>query len=81
MAGYWMYETSGVLRPVIEAYLNGHEMTGEQMATMRSYLRQWIVHFRGPDVTLLRAQLDDLDTSEKLGHWFDRALDAGIDPL
>ena len=41
--GYWMHETSGVLRPAVEAYLAGGTMTPEQIAAMRAYLRQWIM--------------------------------------
>lgn len=40
--GYWMNETSGVLRPAVEAYLNGTEMTPGQIVAMRGYLRQWV---------------------------------------
>ena len=37
--GYWMYETSGVLRPAVGAYLRAEPMTDEQIAAMRAYLR------------------------------------------
>jgi hypothetical protein len=30
--GYWMHETSGVLRPVVEAYLHGGPMTEADIA-------------------------------------------------
>ncbi|MEI9971101.1 MAG: hypothetical protein WDO73_03055 [Ignavibacteriota bacterium] len=40
---FWMYETSGVLRPAIEAYLHNRPMTVGQIALMRVYLRQWIM--------------------------------------
>ena len=36
--GYWKHETSGVLRPAVEAYLGGGPMTGSQIAAMRAYL-------------------------------------------
>ena len=40
---YWMYETSGVLAPVVERYLRRpRSMTLEDIAVMRAYLRQWI---------------------------------------
>jgi hypothetical protein len=32
--GYWMYETSGVLRPAVHAFLHDEAMTGEQIAAM-----------------------------------------------
>lgn len=41
--GYWMHETTGVLRPAIEAYLSrsldphSPEMTPEQIAAVRGY--------------------------------------------
>lgn len=41
--GYWMDETSGVLRPAVEAYLHGRDMTPEEIVAMRAYLRQWIM--------------------------------------
>lgn len=28
--GYWMYETSGMLRPAVEAYLTGKRMTAHK---------------------------------------------------
>lgn len=40
--GYWMNETSGVLRPAIEAYLAGGPLAAEHVGAMRAYLRQWI---------------------------------------
>ena len=40
--GYWMNETSGVLRPAIEAYLLEKDMTAQQIAAMRAYIRQWM---------------------------------------
>ena len=39
---YWMYEESGVLRPAVEAYLNGEPLTAGQVKLMRLYLKQWI---------------------------------------
>jgi hypothetical protein len=32
--GYWMHETSGRLRPAVEAYPKGAPMTGEQTAAL-----------------------------------------------
>jgi hypothetical protein len=82
-AGYWMNETSGVLRPVVEAYLRGEKLTASQVATMRAYLRQWIVDpaWQGEVVEALRADLEDIVTREGIAEWLDRAEDAGLDPL
>lgn len=87
--GFWMNETSGVLRPAIEAYLapfidpNAPPMTGEQIAAMRAYLRQWIASpdWVGPMVDVLRTQIDELVSREEITRWLDRAMDEGIDPL
>jgi hypothetical protein len=71
MPGFWMNETTGVLRPAVEAYLNGDPMTGEQIAAMRAkdatdlwIFRQWLAI-----------------TREAIAQWLDDADDASIDPL
>lgn len=81
--GYWMNETSGVLRPAVTAYLNGRPMTGPQIAAMRAYLRQWIdaPGYVGPAVQQLRATVDQITTHAALKKWLDQAEDIGIDPL
>lgn len=81
--GYWMHETSGVLRPAVEAYLEHREMTPEQIAAMRAYLRQWIASplWRGADIDFLRLGIDGLTTRDAIDDWLSLALDAGIDPL
>jgi hypothetical protein len=80
--GFWMNETSGVLKPAVEAYLNGGPMTDEQIAAMRAYLRQWIAgEWMGPSVEPLRRAIDGLTTREAIRQWLDDAYDASIDPL
>ncbi|MCD9821230.1 hypothetical protein [Bradyrhizobium japonicum] len=81
--GYWMHETSGVLRPAVMAYLAGGPMTGEQIAALRAYLRQWIASdWQGAhDLEWLRAEIDALTSRPAIERWIDRASDAGIDPL
>lgn len=81
--GYWMHETSGVLRPAVEAYLNGEPMTDEQIAVMRAYLRQWIAApvWVGDGVELLRATVDDIACRHGIDIWLDAAMKEGIDPL
>jgi hypothetical protein len=39
---FWMYDTSGVMRPAVTAYLKGKPMTAKDIAAMRIYLRVWI---------------------------------------
>lgn len=86
--GYWMNETSGVLRPAIKAFLAGVEMTPAQIAAMRAYLRQWIfspVWDMNPHGAAgldgLRDGIDSLHSRPQIDRWLDRALEAGIDPL
>lgn len=80
--GFWMNETSGVLRPAIEAYLAGGPMTTGQIAAMRAYLRQWIAgDFVGPGIDMLRSSIDDLTSRKAISRWLRRATDEGIDPL
>lgn len=87
--GYWMHETSGALRPAIEAYLAqaidpaAPAMTAAQIAAMRAYLRQWInaPAWRGPMIDVLRTQVGELTSFAEIDRWLNRAMDEGIDPL
>jgi hypothetical protein len=81
--GYWMRETSGILRPIIERYLDGESLNSHQLAVMRGYLRQWIYAegFFGPDVAWLRAHVGDVTDMHTLHIWLERALEAGVCPL
>lgn len=81
--GFWMNETSGVLRPAIEAYLRHEPMTPEQIAAMRAYLRQWIAApvWRGPVANALQTSVDHLHTRADLDNWIDQATEDGMDPL
>jgi hypothetical protein len=81
--GYWLYETSGALRPAIVAYLQHEPMTDEMIAAMRAYLMQWIMApaYGGPAVDALRAGIDRLTTRQAIARWLDVALDENIDPL
>ena len=80
--GYWMYETSGVLRPAVEAYLTGAEMTPMHIATMRAYLRQWANGpWKGPMIDPLRTRVEEIITRKDIDDWLEMALESGIDPL
>jgi hypothetical protein len=79
--GYWMNEMSGDLRPVIEAYLHGRELTPEQCAIMRVYLWQWIMHPAWTGVEELRSSIEGLTSNEAIDQWLEQALVLGIDPL
>jgi hypothetical protein len=82
--GYWVYETSGVLRPAVKAYLARDEMTPQEIAAMRAYLRQWIekgAWARDGVVEELKRDVDGLTSRLAIQAWLDKALDVGIDPL
>jgi hypothetical protein len=80
--GFWMNETSGVLKPAVEAYLRGQPLSDEQIAALRAYLRQWIAGgFLDDAVEELRADIDGLTTREAINRWLHKALAVGIDPL
>ncbi len=81
--GYWLYETSGVLRPAVEAYLQGDPMSQDQIRIMRAYLRQWIAApaWCGPMIDVLRSMIDGLRTRADIERWLDLALEQNIDPL
>lgn len=75
-----MNETTGVLRPVVEKYLQGGTLDAGEVATMRAYLRQWVAgRFIG--TAALRVALDDVQTDADVRKWLAEALDVGIDPL
>lgn len=80
---FWMFETSGVLRPAVHAYLTGAPMNDGQIAALRAYFRQWIgaPGFDGPGVETLRQGVDGLTTRVAIRDWLDRAAEEGIDPL
>lgn len=80
---YWMHEQSGILRPVVEAFLNRAELSDQQCATMRAYLRHWIdaPTWQGPMVDVLRTAVDECTNRETIERWIDMAVAAGMDPL
>jgi hypothetical protein len=90
--GYWMAETTGVLRPAVEAYLTGAPLTEQQIAMLRAYLRQWIfspVWDRNPhaspaaaaSLAKLRAGISKLTSRDAIDVWIHAATASGLDPL
>jgi hypothetical protein len=81
--GYWMNETSGALRPAVDAYLGGRPMTAVQIAAMRIYLRLWINADWQGGATLdrLRRSVDELTTVNAIRRWLHDAGELEIDPL
>jgi hypothetical protein len=81
--GFWMNEITGALRPAVEAYLRGEELTEAGFDILRSYLRQWIAApvYAGAAIEELRASVDGLTTRRALDEWVALAEEAGVDPF
>lgn len=81
---YWQNETSGVLRPAIEAYLDPStgELQAAHAALLRAYLKQWMAgDWKGPRVPDLRGRISQLSTRDSFARWFADAAEDNIDPL
>ena len=80
---YLMDGIGGVLRPAIEAYLGGGEMTSTELMALQAYLKRSFTerNWRGEGVESLRERVEGLDTREKLKEWLRDALELGINPL
>ena len=87
-----MHDTNGSLSPAcwvaIEAYFAGDLMTDEQIAAVRSYLKQWISSPYWSDgswssdlLPVLRAWVDDLSTRESIRLWLETAAILALTPL
>jgi hypothetical protein len=87
-----MDETSGVLRPVVIAYLEGREMSPDEIAVLRAYLRQWIDApawdanpYAGDEdrarLAELRTDIDELTSRQGVDRWIAKAVAEGLDPL
>ena len=82
--GYWMNETTGVLRDAVEAYLDGRIMSAARCAAMRAYLRQWIMAdgwYPGAGLDDLRKRIGGLVNHDEIAAWLHDAELEGIDPL
>jgi hypothetical protein len=80
---FWMYETSGILRPAVRAYLKGKSMTAKDIAAIRAYLRVWIFspEFAGDGVEALRRAVDELTSRKAIEDWLALAREQWISPL
>lgn len=83
MPGYWMYETTGILKPAVHHYLHRKTLSERDVAALRAYFRQWMEGdwAETSGVQELRRDVDKLLSREAIEHWLDRALAEGIDPL
>lgn len=81
--GFWMNETTGVLAPVVTAYLNRATLTEDQVRIMKAYLAQWIGAdvWMGPEIDELRRLAAAIDNEKAIDDWILKAIDSGLDPL
>jgi hypothetical protein len=80
---FWMYETSGVLRPAVRAYLKGKAITANDIAAIRTYLSVWIFapEFDGDGIEALRQTVDGLASREASKDWLATARKEWVSPL
>lgn len=89
---YWMDETGGRLGPAIRNYLDGREMSADDIALVRDYLRQWIdspawdmnPHMNVTGIAALawlRSHAKAIATRSDIAYWLMRAEERGIEPL
>lgn len=81
---YWMYESSGVLRPVVEAYLHGEVLNRHQIGILRAYLAQWVqapVWGSSRRLDSLRFNVWTIKTQNDIRAALETAVDLGMDPL
>jgi hypothetical protein len=84
--GFWMFETTGVLRPAVEAYMFNPkvELTEKQVGAIRAYCRQWMEgdwDDRDERIIQLRREVDRMVDRATIDSWMQKAMLAGIDPL
>jgi hypothetical protein len=81
--GYWMNETSGVLRAPIMAYLQKEKLTPDQIELIKAYICQWIYAdvWLSPKLGRLRKMASAIDSEEAIDNWLTEALCEGIDPF
>jgi len=82
--GYWMHEISGVLQPVVRAYLERRWLTPREVHIMRAYLKLWIDApvWRGDrELAELRQQVNEIHSVADIDRWICLALREGHDPL
>jgi hypothetical protein len=81
---YWMHETSGVLRPAVEAYLNGEPLSPSDVRILRAYLFQWVqspVWAPSGILEALRLRVAAIADEGELRACVNAAVELGLDPL
>ena len=92
LPGYWMYETSGRLRPAVEAYLRNETLDAGQILALKAYLRQWINATTWDEnpfmdvlaqcrLRTLRQEVNAITSRDDISDWLAEAVAFGMDPL
>ena len=79
LPGYWMHETSGILKPVIHRYLNREPLDASDYQIMRAYLKQWVSCGAWVCPADFAERIDGLTSYEALDNWLDDAIDLNMD--
>lgn len=81
---YWMKETSGEVASAMIPYLNGKNLTPNQVGIMKAYLWQWIaspVWRGGAELEQLRQQVLKISNYRELNECIEAAIEMNMDPL
>jgi hypothetical protein len=79
-----MYETSGVLKPAVEAYLNAKRLSGREVALLKLYLWQWVnspVWAPSGALEALRLRVAAIANGDDVDLAVAAAEELGMDPL
>ena len=81
--GFWMNETTGVLAPAIKRLITRQDLSDDDIAAVRGYLRQWIAveTWQGPRVGELRNAIEGLTSRDAIDRWIAIAVEENMDPL
>lgn len=78
---YWMHETSGKMQALIRKFLNGIQLSENELEIMRWYIFQWVDAMPIKPKDFSKSLLDSM-TQEHLNEYICKVLlPLGIDPL
>jgi len=81
---YWMYETSGVLKPAVQAYVKGKRLSAHEISLLKAYLWQWVqspVWAPSGSLEGLRLRVAAITNQEDVHASIAVAVKLGMDPL
>jgi hypothetical protein len=89
---YWPCETSGLLKPAVEAYLHGKPLSDDHVRVLRAYLKQWVdspVWDQNPYanedekqwLAELRRKVDEIHSRNEVRECLSIMTNRGMDPL